>query len=58
MKNGGTDIGEFSRSYRFVKAGTSSNLEAKKAVCRAVICMRNALSDHQLGRIERGKLYK
>ena len=55
MKNGETYR---TRSYKFVKAETLNNLEAKKAVCRAVIFKQNALSDHQLGRIERGKLYK
>lgn len=55
MKNCRTDIGEFSRSYRFVKVGTADNAEAKKSVCRAVILLQSALSDHQLERIRHGK---
>ena len=38
MKNCGTNIGEFSRTYQFVKA-TSDNPETKKSVCRAIIIL-------------------
>ena len=55
MKNHGNDIGEFSRSYRFQKAGLSDNPEAKKSVCRALIILQSALSDHQLRKIKHGK---
>ena len=55
MKNHGNNIGEFSRSYRFQKAGLSDNAEAKKSVCRALIILQSALSDHQLRKIKHGK---
>lgn len=56
MKNYGMDIGEFSRSYRFLKAGTSDNPEGNKSVCRAVIFLQSVLSEYQLEKIQRGRL--
>ena len=51
MKKCGTDIGDFSKTYRFLKVGTSDNPEAMKSVCYASIILQSASSDHQFGMV-------
>lgn len=57
LKKGGSSIGDFSRSQRFLKDQTSDteNSSAKTSVSRAVILLKSAISDTQLSGLESGK---
>ena len=57
LKKSGSNIGDFSRSQRFLKGQTpTSDTSAKTSVCRAVILLKIAISHTQLSELESGSI--
>ena len=55
MKTTGKEIGEFSKSIRFLKTDALNGSQTKKTPSRALIFMQSALPGYQLTKLQNGK---